>query len=76
MSSVHRLTAPEREEIESLIKSFDDHGCGMGLDIKAQAALRRLLDALDQSEETVRECEAMITKLVARVALDNHGIEA
>ena len=44
------ITADEREEIESLIRSFDNHGCGFGLDLKAQVALRRLLDALGEAE--------------------------
>ena len=44
------ITADEREEIESLIRSFDNHGCGFGLDLKAQVALRRLLNALGEAE--------------------------
>ena len=39
------LTAEEREQIEELIQAFDDHGCGIGLDVQAQVALRRLLEA-------------------------------
>ena len=46
-------THEERGDIEDLISSFDNHGCGIGLDVKAQIALRRLLDALDQAEEII-----------------------
>ncbi len=46
------LTEDERAQIEALILSFDNHGCGLGLDIQAQAALRRLLGALDEAEQT------------------------
>lgn len=44
------LTAQERAQFEALILSFDNHGCSLGLDIQAQAALRRLLAALDDAE--------------------------
>ncbi|MCH7800817.1 MAG: hypothetical protein IIC24_04640 [Chloroflexi bacterium] len=44
------LPTEEREQIEELIKSFDDHGCGFGLDIQAQIALRRLLEIIDNAE--------------------------
>ena len=44
------LPAEEREQIEDLIKSFDNHGCGFGLDIQAQIALRRLLELIDNAE--------------------------
>jgi hypothetical protein len=53
MSQRWRLTARERSKIEALIRSFDDHGCGIGLDLQAQVALRRLLDVLDEAEKTV-----------------------
>ena len=53
MPQANQLTHEERTDIEDLISSFDNHGCGMGLDIKAQIALRRLLDVLDQAEETI-----------------------
>ena len=53
MPHTNQLTEQERGDIEALIKSFDNHGCGMGLDLKAQVALRRLLDALDHAEETI-----------------------
>jgi hypothetical protein len=44
------LPTEEREQIEELIKSFDNHGCGFGLDIQAQIALRRLLEIIDNAE--------------------------
>ena len=44
------LPTEEREQIEELIKSFDDHGCGFGLDIQAQIVLRRLLQIIDDAE--------------------------
>ncbi len=50
MSETRTLTASERREIEDLIRAFDNHGCGLGLDLKAQVALRRLLEALDEAE--------------------------
>ncbi len=52
MTLTNPLTDEERGDIEDLISSFDNHGCGMGLDIKAQIVLR-LLDALDQAEEII-----------------------
>ncbi len=61
MSTEGRLTQKERTEIEELISSFDDHGCGLGLDIKAQAALRRLLSALDDAEHAVNRYRVMST---------------
>ena len=53
MPQANQLTHEERTDIEDLITSFDNHGSGMGLDIKAQIALRRLHDVLDQAEETI-----------------------
>ena len=50
MTNTLLLPTEEREQIEELIKSFDDHGCGFGLDIQAQIALRRLLDIIDDAE--------------------------
>ena len=50
MPNTPLLPAEEREQIEELIKSFDDHGCGFGLDIQAQIALRRLLEIIDDAE--------------------------
>ena len=47
MTQLHNITESDRERIEKLIKSFDDHGCGFGFDVQAQEELRLLLDALD-----------------------------
>ena len=52
------LTTDERSQIEALIRKFDGHGWGFGLDLEAQAALRRLLDALDETEKVVEKCRA------------------
>ena len=60
MSQAGFLTSEERIQIEGLIQSFDNHGCGFGLDIKAQIALRRLLSALDEAEQAVLKYQAMI----------------
>ncbi|MCH8310615.1 MAG: hypothetical protein IIB17_09005 [Chloroflexi bacterium] len=49
------LPTEEREQIEELIKSFDDHGCGFGLDIQAQIALRRLLEIIDNAERSLTD---------------------
>ena len=51
------LTAEERTQIEELIRSFDNHGCATGLDIKAQAALRRLLHVLHEAEQAIEKYE-------------------
>ena len=51
------LTADERTQIEELIRSFDNHGCATGLDIKAQAALRRLLHVLYEAEQAIEKYE-------------------
>ncbi len=51
------LTAEERTQIEELIRSFDNHGCANGLDIKAQAALRRLLHVLHEAEQAIEKYE-------------------
>jgi hypothetical protein len=53
------LTMDERNQIEALIRKFDGHGCGLGLDLEAQAALRRLLDALDEAEKVVEQYQPM-----------------
>lgn len=50
-----RLTEAERTQIEVLIQAFNNHGCSLGLDLQAQAALRRLLDALEEAEQIVEE---------------------
>ena len=59
MSKAHLLASDERRTMEELIKSFDNHGCGFGLDIKAQAALRRLLDALDEANRKIEEYQKL-----------------
>ena len=60
MSLENHLTADERSQIEALILSFDNHGCGLGLDIQAQIALRRLLSALDEAEQTAERYRKLI----------------
>ncbi len=55
MTDTRLISPEERQQIESLIASFDNHGCGMGLDVLAQRALRRLLDALDDAEHIIAE---------------------
>ncbi len=58
MVQAHNLTDDERVNIEALIKSFDDHGCGFGLDLQAQVALRLLLDKLAEANKAINEFEA------------------
>jgi hypothetical protein len=53
MANQQLISVEERRDIEALIKSFDNHGCGMGLDLIAQKALRRLLDALGDAEKII-----------------------
>ena len=48
MSKVVLLEEAVREEVEELIKNFDNHGCGFGYDVQAQGLLRRLLEAIDK----------------------------
>ena len=62
MSQAHDLTGEERSDIEALIKSFDNHGCGFGLDIQAQAALRLLLDKLAEANRPIVRFEAEVGK--------------
>ena len=57
MSQTKRLTRDERSQIEELIRAFDNHRCSTGLDLKAQASLRRLLDALQEAEQTIERYE-------------------
>ena len=57
MAQTHNLTADERDHIEALIRSFDNHSCGFGLDIQAQAALRLLLDRLDDANQAINAFE-------------------
>ena len=60
MHSNKHLTENERSQIETLILAFDNHGCGMGLDIQAQAALRRLLTAIDEAEQTAEQYRTLL----------------
>ena len=62
MTQAYHLMTDERNEIEALIKSFDNHGCGFGLDLKAQVALRRLLDALDDAGRTIEKYQTMASQ--------------
>lgn len=57
MAQTHNLTADERGHIEALIRSFDNHGCGFGLDIQTQDALRPLLDRLDDASQAINAFE-------------------
>ena len=57
MAQTHNLTADERDHIEALTRSFDNHGCGFGLDIQAQAALRLLLDRPDDANQAINAFE-------------------
>ena len=61
MVQAHNLTDEERDHIEALIKSFDNHGCGFGLDILAQAALRLLLDKLAEANQAINKFEAEVS---------------
>ena len=55
MAHIHRITIADRERIEKLIRSFDNHGCGFGFDVQAQAELRLLIDALDEANRLIDE---------------------
>ena len=57
MAETHNLPTEERHHIDALIRSFDNHGCGFGLDILAQAALRLLLDRLDDANQAIKKFE-------------------
>ena len=48
------LPADEREQVEDLTISFDNPGCGFGLDIQALIALRRLLEIIDNAEDALK----------------------
>ena len=48
------LPADEREQIEDLTISFDNPGCGSGLDIQAQITIRRLLEIIDNAEGALK----------------------
>ena len=54
MPSPPLLPADAREQIEDLIISFDNLGCGFGLDIQAQIPLRRLLEIIDNAEDALK----------------------
>jgi hypothetical protein len=54
------MDASVRESVESLITAFDDHGCGLGLDLQAQKLMRQLLDAVD---DLTRERDQLIERL-------------
>ena len=54
MQRVKRLTPEELEQIEESIRTFDGHGCGFGLDLQAQVALRRILEALEAAEMALK----------------------
>ncbi len=58
MSQNHTLSQEERQRIETLIKSFDNHGCGFGFDLQAQVELRLLIDKLDDANRTIKGLEA------------------
>ncbi len=59
MQSQQFLTEDERSEISQLINAFENHGCGLGLDLRAQKALQRLLDALRLAERSADNYRAM-----------------
>ena len=54
MPNLPLLPADEQEQIEDLTISFDNPGCGFGLDIQAQIALRRLLEFIDNAEDALK----------------------
>ena len=54
------MDASVRESVESLITAFDNHGCGLGLDLQAQKLMRQLLDAVD---DLTRERDQLIKRL-------------
>lgn len=49
-SQPSQLTVSEREEVQDLIKAFEGHGCGTGLDVRAQGMLRHMLEVVDEVE--------------------------
>ncbi len=54
------ISQDERTEIETLISNFDDHGCGFGYDLQAQAILRHLLEVLAEAEQTIEGYRARL----------------
>ena len=57
----------ERQRVNDLIRAFDDHGCGLGLDLQAQELLRRLLEAVDSGNATLTELTHERDQLLARL---------
>ena len=53
MTKVVLLADGVKDEVEVLIKNFDDHGCGFGYDVQAQGLLRMLLEAVDRAQEII-----------------------
>ena len=64
------LTIEERQRIDDLIRAFDDHGCGLGLDLQAQKLLRRLLEAVDSGARAVAELTHERDQLIVRLNND------
>jgi hypothetical protein len=56
------MYASVRDSVESLIKAFYNHGCGLGLDLQAQKLMRQLLDAVD---DLTRERDQLMERLNA-----------
>ena len=50
MSKTLLLTDDVRDEVEKLIKNFDNHGCGFGYDVQAQDLLRVLLGVIEEAQ--------------------------
>lgn len=50
MSNILLLADDVRDEVERLIKSFDNHRCGFGYDVQAQDLLRVLLEVIDLAQ--------------------------
>ena len=48
--------------VQDLITAFDNHGCGLGLDMQAQKLMRQLLDTVD---DLTRERDQLIERLNA-----------
>ena len=69
MSQAKHLTDEERTQTEALIRAFDNHGCGLGLDLQAQVALRRLLAALDEAEGVIEVVTVQLDELRERMRL-------
>ena len=50
MAKVVLLADGVKEEVEGLIKNFDNHGCGFGYDAQAQVLLRMLLEVVEKAQ--------------------------